>query len=371
MNLHALLQIKSKKLIRTNTRTKFISTIVEHAIVHFIFHSSSIKMSIDWNKSINQWIQKILIEILNIISILFEEIIDYIKTWISTNNFNCNLTTKKLQIATKTWTNNDLRQHFQHVWNKILVKTKWHSIIFYDFIRFVVKRESTKMRRIVSKSKKIQFSSFVFIQSTSKTFAKSFLFFLHDQFSNESSFRFSITFASKSTFIQFIDKSRFRFSTIFTSKRTFNRFNFESSFRFATTFTLLKSSTTFISKIVFLIFFHDEIDETNIDVKYIFIDKLTSNASNVIFNNMSIFIKYIILIEMRKIFVERKLNENCQFFLSRLNFWSRVNFNVQLSSIRIYEKIYDERAISIVFNSLFFQINNYCISFLFNSHLFT
>ena len=314
MNLHALLHIKSKRLIRANTRAKFISTTVEHAIVHFIFHSFSIKMPIDWDKSINQWTQKILIEVLDIPSALFEEIADYIKTWILTNNFSCNLTTKELQIATKTWANNDLRQRFQHVWNKIPVKTKWHSIVFYDFIRFVVKRESTKMRRIVSKSKKIQFSSFVFIQSTSETFAKSFLFFLHDQSSSESPFRLSIIFASKSTFTQLIGKSRSRFSTIFTSKRTFTRLSFEWKFRFATIFTLLKSSTTFISKTVFLIFLHDETDETDVDVEYIFIDELASNASNVTFSNVSIFIRYITLIGVRKIFAERELNENCQLF---------------------------------------------------------
>ena len=314
MDLHALLHIKSKRLVRASTRAKLTSTIVEHAIVHFIFHSSSIKMPIDWNKSINQWTQKILVEVLNISPALFEEIVDYIKTWILTNNSSCNLTTKELQIAAKTWADSDLRQRFQHVWDKIPVETKWHSIVLYDFIRFVVERENTKMRRIVSKSEKIQFSSFVFIQSTSKTSAKSFLFLLHDQFSSESPSRLSIISASKSTFTQLTDKSRSRFSTISTSKRTSTRLNFEWKFRSATTFTLLRSSTTSISKTVFLIFLHDETDETDVDVEYIFIDELASNASNVTFSNVSIFIRYITLIGVRKIFAERELNENCQLF---------------------------------------------------------
>ena len=153
--------------------------------------------------------------------------------------------------------------------------------ISYDFMRFVFEREATKLRRDVSKMKETQFSSFVSVKSTSKTRAKTFLFLLHTQSSIESSFRLS---------------------TIFTS------------FRFSSTFTSFEFSTTLTSKTVFLTFFRDEVDETIVDAKHISIDELAIDASNLIFNNSSAFIKYITLTRLRKILAQRKMNENSQLF---------------------------------------------------------
>ena len=91
------------------------------------------------------------------------------------------------------------------------------------------------------------------------------------------------------------------------SNSNLNR-NFRFANRIKSTYSNLKFDSTINS------------NEINVYVEYIFIDELTINASNVIFNNMSIFIKYIILIEMRQTFAERKLNENCQIFFVAFEF---------------------------------------------------
>ena len=134
------------------------------------------------------------------------------------------------------------------------------------------------------------------------------------QFSIKSSFRFLTTFTSKTVFILLNIESPFRLSTIFTSKTVFTQFSVESLFQFSTILISFEFSTTSISKTVFLIFFRDETDETNIDAKNISIVKLTTDTSDVTFNNTSAFIRYISLIRLRQIFVQRELNENCQLF---------------------------------------------------------